>query len=55
MSQDQTPIDEDDDELEESAEEFVANYIQKPGFRGDYEGWCGESHVMSKKPPPRKE
>lgn len=46
MSQDQTPIDEDDDELEESAEEFVANYIQKPGFRGDDESWCGESHVL---------
>ncbi len=54
MSQDQTPNDADDDEFEESAEEFVKNYTQKPGFRGDYEGWCGESHVMSKKPRPKE-
>ncbi len=46
MSEDQTPNDEDGDEFEESAEEFVKNYIQKPGFRGDDESWCGESHVL---------
>ena len=43
MSHDQG---EDDDEFEESAEEFVNNYIQKPGFRGDDGSWCGESHVL---------
>ena len=44
-----------DDLLEESAEEFLESYVQKPGFRGDDGSWCGESHVMSKKPPPSKE
>ncbi len=32
--------------LEESAGEFVVNYVQKPGFRGDDESWCGQSHVL---------
>ncbi len=55
MSQDQPPNDDGDDEFEERAEEFLESYVQKPGFRGDDESWCGESHVMSKKPPPSKE
>ncbi len=53
MSQDQPTNNEDGNKFEESAEEFVKNYIQKPGFKGDDEIWCGESHVMSKKPRPK--
>ncbi len=49
MSQDQPTNNEDGNKFEESAEEFVKNYIQKPGFKGDDETWCGESHVMSNK------
>ncbi len=40
MSQDQTANDADDDEFEESAEEFVKNYVQKPGFGGPNEEEC---------------
>ena len=39
-------LDEIDEVFEENAEEFVKNYVQKPGF-GDKGDSCVESHLLS--------